>query len=843
MLAVAGLGIGLFFLRAEQAIPVRVIIVESADEAGRILERLKAGADFAVLAREKSVDATAPDGGYMGEVDPATLRAELRDALRGMSAGQLSAAIKLPRGYAILKALGPNEIPELAAAEKARQFGIGAQASVRPSFDVSGLNETEAAFASFPKPDGWYLDLQGACAIREQSRAAARARVEKYLSPQATTLDKGRQPFDELAALVALGQLHAYQGEMDEAIAPWEMAYGKAVTELPQAVSYMDELLGIAYYRRSELRNDIYHEPGERCIFPMLPGFRFEKTGDSEKAVEHLLKVFRAKPGDQEVRWVLNLAYMSLGGYPAGVPKEALVPMAAFESTEDIGRFKDVAAQAGLKLVSMAGGITVDDFDGDGLFDVVTSSMDQCAPMHFFHNKGDGTFEDRTEKAGLANQLGGLNNMQTDYDNDGCPDILVTRGGWEIPQRLSLLHNNCNGTFTDVTKKAGLANEAIATQAAAWADINNDGFLDLFVGSENGPSKLFLNNGDGTFKDISHAAGIENVGWMKAVTAADYDGDGWVDFYVSNYRGDNELFHNNHDGTFTDVAKQAGVPGTGHGFGAFFFDYDNDGWPDLFVNSYYISTDEMMRTYFGLPHNAATLKLYKNLGNGAFRDVTEQMGLAKVFMPMGHNFGDVDNDGYLDVYLGNGDPSFGSVVPHVLLRNDEGKRFVDITASSGTGELHKGHGVAFADMDNDGDEDIVTITGGAVRADAHALRLFENPGNGNDWIGVRLVGVKANRAAIGARIKVTVEDAGRGTRSIYRWVNSGGSFGASPLEQHVGLGAAARIESVAVLWPGPRGETQKFTGVGKDQVVEIKEGAQSYARVTRAKVRLGGGKR
>ncbi len=200
------------------------------------------------------------------------------------------------------------------------------------------------------------------------------------------------------------------------------------------------------------------------------------------------------------------------------------------------------------------------------------------------------------------------------------------------------------------------------------------------------------------------------------------------------------------------------MPGPGRSFAAWFFDYDNDGWPDLFVTSYNASIEENLKTYLGLPHKAGTLKLYRNLGNGAFRDVTKETGLDKVFMPMGANFGDVDNDGYPDIYLGTGNPSYASLVPNVLLRNKEGKSFVDITASSGTGELHKGHGVAFADIDYDGDEDIITSIGGAQPGDSHAFRLFENPGNGNDWISLKLVGVKANRAAIGARIKVTVKN-------------------------------------------------------------------------------------
>jgi hypothetical protein len=391
--------------------------------------------------------------------------------------------------------------------------------------------------------------------------------------------------------------------------------------------------------------------------------------------------------------------------------------------------------------------------------------------------------------------------------------------------------------------KAGLGNVAISSQATAWADVNNDGYLDLFVGGENQPNRLFLNNRDGTFREVGHAAGIDVNRWAKAVTAVDYDHDGYMDFYVSTYRDDSELWHNNHNLTFTNVAKQAGVPGSAHGFPAWFFDYDNDGWPDLFVSSYYMSVDEVMRSYLGMPVKAATMNLYKNLGNGAFRDVTKEVGLDKVLMPMGANFGDVDNDGYQDIYLGNGDPNFASVIPHTLLHNKEGKRFVDITASSGTGDLHKGHAICFADFNNDGAVDILAIMGGAVVGDSHATRLFANPGNDNDWLRVHLVGVKCNRPAIGARIKVTVTNNGGAPRSVYKWVNSGGSFGASPFEQHFGLGPSGQIQGVEVEWPGNSSPPQTFRNVEKNQVIEIKEGAPNYTKLVRPKFRLGGAKR
>ncbi|MBV9183006.1 MAG: VCBS repeat-containing protein, partial [Acidobacteria bacterium] len=716
--------------------------------------------------------------------------------------------------------------------------GLASAGSIRYTPNVSGIGEAESALFRSPKPPGWAQDLQKICATRKQTWTNAVARLVEFLSPANAAEAAKQAPLDVTQEYYALGELYSYPGEMEQAITEYQKAYQLAQAKSLPVAAQLEQELGVAYLHKAEMENGVYDHPGDRCLIPLARGIAYGRKQDSETAIQYFEKYLQSAPEDLPTKWLLNYAYMTLGGYPSRVPKQYLIPSSVFESQESAPRFRDVAPAAGIVLKSMAGGIIVDDFENNGLLDIVTSSMNMCEHLHYFHNNGDGTFTDRSHEAGLLDQLGGLNIVQADYDNDGCMDILVLRGGWEIPMRKSLLRGHCNGTFTDVTEKAGLAEPATASQTAVWTDINNDGWLDLFVGSENGPAQLFLSNRNGTFTDIARSAGVDRVAFSKAVVSSDYDNDGYPDLYVSNYGGDNFLYHNNRNLTFTDLAKNSGVLGPWISFPSWFFDYDNDGWPDLFVSSYFVSLDESVRTYLGLPPNAATMKLYRNQHDGTFRDVTAETGLNKVLMPMGANFGDIDNDGFLDIYLGNGNPNYASLIPHMLLRNHQGKYFSDVTAATGTGELHKGHGVAFADIDRDGDEDILTVIGGAVPGDAHAFRLFENSGNGNDWINIKLTGVKSNRAALGARIQVTVENAGKGERSIYRTVGSGGSFGASPLEQHIGLGASARILNIEIWWPTSN-TRQNFSAVGTDQFIEITEFAKDYRRLHRKRVRLG----
>ena len=414
----------------------------------------------------------------------------------------------------------------------------------------------------------------------------------------------------------------------------------------------------------------------------------------------------------------------------------------------------------------------------------------------------------------------------------------MLRGGWEVPQRKSLLRNNCDGTFTDVTAASGLAKPATSTQTAAWADINNDGLLDLFVGNEDSASQLFLNKGGSGFEDISRAAGVDRVAFTKGVSAADYDNDGFVDFYVSNFKGDNFLYRNNHDNTFTEMARAAGVPGPGHGFATWFFDYDNDGWSDLFATSYFTSVDESVRTYLGLAHNAASLKLYKNLGDGSFRTSRGRSVSTRCSCPWGRTSGTWTTTAF--------STSISAPVTHPTRRcfptcscaTRKGNHSLTSRLRQAPASCTKGTASRLP---------ISTMTATRKSSRKSAVRRRETvircdcsriPGTDNDWMSLRLVGVKTNRAAIGARIKLTVENEGRGTRSIHRTVGSGGSFGASPLEQHIGLGKSARIVELEIWWPASN-TRQRVTGLRKNQAVEITELARSYTAIERRPITLG----
>lgn len=600
--------------------------------------------------------------------------------------------------------------------------------------------------------------------------------------------------------------------------------------------------LALAYLRLGEQENCLSNHNALSCIVPIAPGAAHKFPRGSRQAAEILLQRLKEAPEDLQAQWLLNIAFMTLGEYPQGVPSKLLIPPKSFESDYDIGRFPEIASNLGLDVAEHAGGSITEDFDGDGFLDIAVSSMGLRDQLRLFHNNGDGTFTERTREAGLTGEVGGLNIMQTDFDNDGRPDIFVLRGGWfgrggKYPK--SLLRNRGDGTFEDVTERAGLLSMH-PSQTATWFDFDGDGWLDVFIGHETRDAtdpnrcELYRNNHDGTFTECAETCGVAVLGWVKGVASGDFNNDGRPDLYISRLGEPNLLFRN--DGprqgstngwTFTDVTKPAGVAEPLFSFPTWFFDYDNDGWEDLFVSGYRAkNVGDIAADYLGRANDAEKPRLYRNNHDGTFSDVTQRTHLNKALLAMGANFGDLDNDGWPDFYLGTGEPDLAALVPNRMFRNVEGKFFQDVTTSGGFGHLQKGHGISFADLDNDGDQDIYEVLGGAFSGDTYRNVLFQNPGHGNNWIKLILEGVRANRAAIGARIKVVAAGAG-GERVIHRTVGSGGSFGASPLRQEIGIGPANSIQTIEIRWPGS-GTVQVLTNPPVRSLLKVREGAPAY---------------
>jgi hypothetical protein len=580
---------------------------------------------------------------------------------------------------------------------------------------------------------------------------------------------------------------------------------------------------GVTALRMGETENCVLCRGESSCIIPVAPSAVHTKPEGARLAIKHFTEYLTRFPDDFQVQWLLNVAHMVLGEHPNAVEPKYLIRLDPFTKSEfDIGRFRDVGARVGLTRLNEAGATIMDDFDNDGLLDILFTSWDASVSVVLYKNAGDGTFTDVTEKAGLSGQLGGLGVVQADFDNDGHLDLFLPRGAWlEHAIRPSLLRNNGNGTFTDVTEKAGLAG-ALNSDTAQWADFDNDGRVDLFIACERQPVRLYRNNGNGTFTDVADAAGLApNTGMWKGCAWLDYDNDRYPDLFLNDLKGTAKLFHNNRNGTFTEVTKILGIDGPKEGLSCWAFDYDNDGYEDLFATSFDHTVADVVNGLLGRSHACQSNRLYRNVGGKKFVDVTKEAGLDLCFSSMGTNFGDLNNDGYLDFYLGTGDHDLASLVPNRMFLNVGGKRFADITGTSGTGNLQKGHGVAIGDWDRNGTADVLIQMGGALPGDGYHNLLFQNPGQGNNWLNLKLVGTKSNRAAIGARIKVVT--AGPNPQTIYRTVCSGSSFGANPLEQLIGLGKADRVALVEVTWPTSN-TTQTFRDVNANRALEITEG-------------------
>ncbi|MCH2115445.1 MAG: VCBS repeat-containing protein [Pirellulales bacterium] len=601
--------------------------------------------------------------------------------------------------------------------------------------------------------------------------------------------------------------------------------------------------LGVAYLRHGETQNCCRRNTPDSCIVPIRGEAIHTQQEGSQNAIKCFTQIVqrteRLSLMHLKARWLLNIAYMTIGRYPDDVPAAYVIPASLLTSDESFPRFTNISKGLGLGTFSLSGGAILDDFNGDNYLDLAVSTFDPAGQLRHFRNNQDGTFRDATAESQLEGVFGGLNLVQADYDNDGDVDILVLRGAWLFEHGQhpnSLLQNNGDGTFVDVTFAVGLGDVHYPTQTAGWADYDNDGDLDLYIGNEttteiNAPCQLFRNDGNAAnprFVDVAAQAGVSNGRFTKGVVWGDYNEDRFPDLYVSNLRGQNRLYRNQGDGTFVDVATELNVTDPAISFPAWFWDFDNDGRLDIYVAAYNASIANVAAHHLGIGSDAQRACLYRGNGNG-FDNVAAEYGLTQATFPMGANFGDLDNDGFLDFYLGTGDIRISEQAPNIMYRNQQGRGFADITMSGGFGHLQKGHAVVFADWDNDGDQDVFEQLGGAYPCDRFHDALFENPGFGNHWISIKLVGVTSNRSAIGAKIRLEVVDDGE-RRTIYKHVNSGGSFGANPLQQAIGVAAAERIEQLEVYWP-TTGQTQSFTDVGVNQTIQIVEGQDQYTTI------------
>lgn len=640
-------------------------------------------------------------------------------------------------------------------------------------------------------------------------------------------------------------------------------------------------LLAAAYLQIGIQEHCVDERSVGSCIIPIRKDAVYANQKGPRSAIILYEKILSQLQTDYQSRWLLNVAYMMMGEYPDGVPEQWRIEGIDDPPDTTVRSFRNVAPELGVDHEGLSGGVSVEDFNNDGFLDILVTSYGMDDQMKLYLSDGAGGFVDRTEEAGLSGLVGGLNTVHADYNNDGYEDVFVLRGAWlgEAGRHPnSLLRNDGDGTFTDVTYEAGLASYR-PTQTAVWRDFNRDGWIDLFVGNESStqvgrvtgegreakdeyPSALYLNNGDGTFTNVAQQVGIDLHAHVKGAAWGDVNQDGRPDLYVSVLGGANRLYVNNggssmEEWRFVERAKQVGVQGPRYSFPVWFWDYNNDGRDDLFVAGYdtrylnqlgrAMAVERLGEEGTAIFQEATRPRLYRNDGASGsssvqaptFTEVSGDVGLDKMLFTMGSNYGDFDNDGYQDLYLGTGAPPSTAIVPNRMFRNRAAERFEEVSYRGGFAHIQKGHAVGFGDFDNDGDQDVYSVIGGAVEGDRARNMLFKNPGRGNTWITLDLEGRSANRSAIGARIRLVATTAEGNRRVIHRTVSTGGSFGASSLRQEIGLGTATHVDTLRVAWPNRSCTVDTYTDVEVNQHLKVVEGRTDLKTMTRATVSLG----
>jgi len=492
-------------------------------------------------------------------------------------------------------------------------------------------------------------------------------------------------------------------------------------------------------------------------------------------------------------------------------------------------RFRDIAEETGTQRFAGAGPASWADYDQDGRYDLISCGCDTYCQL--FRNLGT-KFEDVTLAAGLERVDPGFGAVWGDYDGDSYPDLYIARDGWNGPGADALLHNKGNGTFEEVTVKAGIVQPGSGFNVAFF-DYDKDEWLDLLV--TNGvtldphPHALYHNRGDGTFEDVTKKAGVleEPRNGTIGLAVADYDQDGWPDFFIHGRYRPNTFYHNRGDGTFEEISRQAGVAGDGkqNGFMALACDIDSDGDPDI-VTSSLAAWDVVLAGYrsdYKPVPEPDQVRIYRNDGNLKFTEIGWESGFIYPIGSMSANAGDIDNDGHLDLYLGTGNPDLRRLEPNVLYMNNGKGYFMDRTRSAGAGMLGKGHGVTFLDFDGDGYLEMYAEVGGFYHGDFWLSVFYKSEGpKDNHWLEVELSQEGRNRQAVGAAVTVVSGDLNQ-----WREVTNGRGFGSSdPPILHYGLGKNLRVEKLTIRWPD--GKTVSYPPPPVDKKIRIRKGDPTW---------------
>jgi hypothetical protein len=569
-----------------------------------------------------------------------------------------------------------------------------------------------------------------------------------------------------------------------------------------------DRLMGLVNLRLAELENCQHSHNSQMCILPIKGEGIHSKKNGAEMAIKHFESSLQDEV-DPVTQWLLNVSYSTLGRYPRDVPSEYYIDFERFETGDNKNiKYRNIASELGVGKNTLYGASAFEDFNNDGALDLFATSGDINTQPSIYTLDSSGRYTDYAREFELYGLSGGVHCEIADYNNDGLQDIYVLRGGW-IEENASYYPNslllNLGDKFVDVTKEVGVL-EFEASHTASWADFNQDGWLDLFVGNENAPSKLYQNTGNSNFTEVSELSGISLSEFVKGSVWGDFNNDGLDDLYVSVYNSENKLYQNqgeDKEGTyhFIDVSESALVQEPIKSFGVIALDFNNDGWLDIYSPHYKMSMANLVGDYLGEENSSGIKsKLYINQRNGTFKPLDDP-NMNRTLLPMGLNAVDSDNDGWLDIYHGTGYPDFAALVPNFMFRNQIGKSLEDITLSSGLGHLQKGHGISIGDPDKDGDNDIYVSLGGFFEADRFNNALFENISTVGDFIVLKLQGVESNLNGIGARINIVVKDENGEVSQIHRTIGSISSYGTQSFEQVIGLGNVASIESLEVYWP------------------------------------------